>query len=127
MLSVVALAERSFALEHQVTKRKQSLRMNGSCKLHATQRCRLSIVLKQMRKKKEAGKCREELEDVEKRLEEAQVPANKAHDDGRTAIEDTSKFEVDHDAKVGHTWEMVGELTEQLRQQAASTAAGSGS
>lgn len=73
----------------------------------------------------EARKYREELNFVKERIEIAQVSANKALDDGNTAMEEAFKFEAEHVPEVGRRRNEVGELTEQLCQQVSSAAVGS--
>lgn len=122
MVAVVALAERCLDIECQMMKREQAL-LKVERKLRAASSAALWTQRSILAKMEEACKCRDDKADAEGRLAVTQVAASKAHNDGKNATGDASKFEAEYVAVVGRRRGEVGGFSKQLRQQAASAAA----
>lgn len=113
MLVVIALAGRSLYLERQVSKREMTL-VEVERKLQVASSAAMLAQESTLEGAEEALKCREKLE--------AQVFAIKVRDDVKAGKRQVANFEADYVVNVGRGRDEVGELTKQLRQQAAFTA-----
>lgn len=107
MLAVDLLAEQILHSKRQVTEQEEAF-VEVERKLHVACSAAFLRYHSALTKAEEARKCHEELEDAKELLGVAQIAANKAHDDAKTAKEEASIFQAHHVDDVGRRRDEAG-------------------